>query len=181
MRGATMKRAGEYSLKFVWAWLQIAGGAVAAMAICWLAAQYAFHLRLLSVQTGSMRPSFHPHDALIMRRITPDQLRVGMVVSYRSSHNPNELVTHRVVRVTAQGFQTQGDALNMPDPMVQNSLLVGRVAVVLPRMGTPLDWLHTWPGLVACVYVPAAAIAISELRRMERSFARRCYMLHMPT
>jgi signal peptidase I len=128
-----MKRAGEYSLKFVWAWLQIAGGAVAAMAICWLAAQYAFHLRLLSVQTGSMRPSFHPHDALIMRRITPDQLRVG------------------------------------------------RVAVVLPRMGTPLDWLHTWPGLVACVYVPAAAIAISELRRMERSFARRCYMLHMPT
>lgn len=169
------------TVRFVWTWLQIAGGTLAVLAICWLAAQYAFHLRLLSVQTGSMRPSFRPHDALIMQRTTPQQLRVGLVVSYRSSRNPNELVTHRVVRITPRGFQTKGDALSTPDPMVQNSLLVGRVAAVLPGMGTPLDWLHSWTGLVMFVYAPAAAIAVSELRRLERSYVSQRYVLDMET
>ncbi len=159
-------------VKLAWAWLQVAGGVLAGVALLWLAAQTVFHLRLLNVQTGSMRPTFRPHDALIMQRIQPAQLRPGMIVSYQSLRNPGELVTHRVVALTPGGFQTKGDALNQLDPTVPDDRLVGQVAGVLPGLGRPLGWLRSWAGLVICVYIPAAAVILSELRRLEQHYAR---------
>lgn len=163
------------SLRLLWAWLQIAGGAVAALAICWLLAQSAFHLRLLDVQTGSMVPSFRPGDALVMQRVST--AKIGDVVSYRSPRNSNELVTHRVVKTSAGNFQTKGDALTAPDPAVRSSLLAGKVIAVLPRMGRVLGWLQTWPGLVVCVYLPALAVAAEELIRLERRYRSQPYHL----
>ncbi|HSX15260.1 MAG TPA: signal peptidase I [Candidatus Saccharimonadales bacterium] len=158
-------------LKAVWLWLQVAGGAVAIVAVAWLAAQSVFHLHLLNVQTGSMRPAFRPGDALIMRRATATGIKVGDIVSYHSSRNPKELVTHRVVTLRNGSFQTQGDALRAPDPTVRSSLLAGKITMVLPGMGRLLGWLQSLPGLVVCVYLPAAAIAVSELARFEKQFS----------
>src|SRR4051812_45749044 len=105
-------------LKLLWIWLQVAGVAVAVLAVLWLGAQALFHVRLLSVQTASMQPTFAPGDALVMRRVHSQQLYPGMIVSHHSARNPNELVTHRVVRVIPekQRFQTKGDALGTADP-----------------------------------------------------------------
>jgi signal peptidase len=171
------------AFKAVWSWLQVVGGVVALVAVCWLTAQWAFHLHFLNVQTGSMRPTFQPGDALIMQQASMGAARVGDVVSYRSSRNPNELITHRVVRVYPEthSFQTQGDALDVADPRVQDSLLAGRVVAILPGMGRVLGWLQSWPGLVVCVYIPAAAIGISELRRFERHYhCAESYRLNKP-
>lgn len=161
-------------LKLLWTWLQVVGAAVAVVAVLWLGAQTLFHVKLLSVQTASMRPTFAPDDALIMRRIDPGQIKPGMIVSYRSARNPNELVTHRVVQAIPdkQSFRTKGDALGTADPAVRGSLLVGQVVTVLPGMGKILNWLRSWPGLIACVYVPVAAIAIQELYKLEQSYVR---------
>jgi signal peptidase I len=167
-------------LRIVWIWLQIIGGVVALVAIAWLLMQWVFHLKLLSVQTGSMRPSFVPGDALVLQQ-TSLAPSVGMVVSYRSSRNPNEVITHRVVRLlpAKNSFQTKGDALTVADPIVRDSLLVGRVTAVLPDMGHVLNWFRSWPGLIVCVYVPVAAVAASELYRLERQYNRlRLYQLY---
>jgi len=166
-------------VRAVWHWLQIVGGVLATTAICWLAAQYAFHLRLLNVQTGSMQPAFRPGDALIMRQASRQDLHVGAIVAYHSPRNPSELVTHRVVKVVPGSFQSKGDALTAPDPAVRDSLLAGRVVAMLPGLGRPLNWLRSWWGLAICVYLPAAAMTASELRRLERQYARiRAYRLH---
>lgn len=155
--------------------MQAVGGVVAVLAIGWLLAQQLFGLKLLNVQTGSMRPTFRQGDALVMQRTRREQLAPGIVVSYRSPRNPNELVTHRVVRVLpgARSFQTKGDALSVPDPAVNDSLLAGRVVAVLPGLGRLLGWMASWPGLIVCVYIPAAAIAVSELARLERHYQRK--------
>lgn len=167
-------------MRAMWLWVQVLGGLVAAVAVCWLVVQSMFHLRLLNVQTGSMRPSFGPGDALVMQHIAPERLRPGMVVSYKSSRNPNALVTHRVVRVQDGSFQTKGDAVRANDPAVQNGLLVGSVVAVLPGMGRLLGWLTSWPGLVVCVYAPAIAMVASELHRLERSYRlRQVYRLNV--
>jgi signal peptidase I len=162
-------------VRVLWAWLQIAGGAVAVLAVCWLLAQSVFHLRLLNVQTGSMVPSFRPGDALVMQRVST--AKIGDVVSYRSPRNRNELVTHRVVKTSAGSFQTKGDALASPDPAVHTSLLAGRVVAVLPHMGRALSWIQSWPGLIACVYLPALAVAAEELIRLERRYRSQPYHL----
>ena len=140
----------------------------------WLAAQAIFHLRLLNVQTGSMRPAFWPHDALVMKQTGKGNLQVGQIVAYKSTRNPNELVTHRIARLDSQtrSFQAKGDALDVPDPVVRDSLIVGRVVAVLPGMGRMLGWVQTWPGLVVCVYLPAAAIVASELYKLEQTHKR---------
>ncbi|HSX05645.1 MAG TPA: signal peptidase I [Candidatus Saccharimonadales bacterium] len=166
-------------LRAVWLWLQVSGAVVAAVAVGWMSAQYAFHLKLLNVQTGSMRPTFSPGDALIMQHIAPTNLRVGMIVSYHSSRNPNELVTHRITAIfpEKQSFQTKGDRLGHPDPTVRDTLLVGRVVAILPDLGRPLNWLRTWPGLITSVYTPVVAIAISELYKLECSLSPRIYRL----
>jgi len=157
--------------KVIWLWLQVAGGAAAVVAVAWLIAQSIFHLHLLNVQTGSMRPTFRPGDALIMRNTGAAGITVGDIVSYHSSRNPKELVTHRVVKTGQGSFQTQGDALQTPDLAVKDSLLAGKITLVLPGMGRLLGWLQSWWGLAVCVYVPAAAIAIQELIRFEKKFS----------
>ena len=159
-------------LRFTWHWLQIVGGIVATLAIAWLIAALVWHLKLLNVQTGSMTPTFRPADALILQKMPASKLKPGMIVSYKSSRNPNELVTHRVVTIGTKGFQTKGDALTRPDPAVHNSLLVGRVISVLPHLGKLLSWIQTLPGLMVCVYIPALAIITQELIRLERHYAK---------
>jgi len=148
------------------------GGVLAGGALCWLVIQYAFHLKLLNVQTGSMYSAFRPGDALVLQRERASELRPGMVVAYRSIRNPSEMITHRLIRITPGTFQTKGDALAVPDPQAQTSLLVGRVTAVLPGTGRVLGWLATWPGLVACMYIPAAFIVRAELVRLEWSYRK---------
>jgi len=159
-------------MRFVWHWLQLVAGIVATAAVAWLLTAFIFHLKLLNVQTGSMVPTFRPGDALVMQRLQPTDLRPGMIVSYKSAKNPNELVTHRVVAVSKTSFRTKGDALHTADPTVRSSLLVGKVVLVLPHMGRVLSWVQTLPGLIVCVYLPAAAITIQELIRLERRYAK---------
>lgn len=144
------------------------------MAIAWLIVQSVFGLRLLAVQTGSMRPTFKPGDALILKRSSFEAIQQGQVVAYRSSRNPDELISHRVVAVDAatRRFQTQGDAVSVADPAVGANLLVGHMLAILPGLGTMLNWLRTLPGLITCVYLPAIFIAIGELRRLERQYRR---------
>ncbi len=96
-----------------------------------------------------------------------------MVVSYRSSRNPRELVTHRLVYLRAGLAETEGDALTGPDPTVRATALVGRVLIVLPGLGRTLGWLRSWPGLITCVYLPALALVWNELGRFERHWKRR--------
>lgn len=171
-----------YSVHVAHRWLQIVGGGMAALAITWLIAQAVLHLRLLNVQTGSMQPTFRPGDALVMRETNRDLPVVGSIVSYHSTRNPNELVTHRVVRVDAvtDSFQTKGDALTVADPPVRRTLLAGKAIAIIPGIGKVLGWLQSWPGLIACVYVPAAAIVVSELLQLNRRSGRK-YRLNINT
>jgi len=151
-------------------WLRACGVITAAVALIWPVVQLGFHLRLLNVQTGSMQPTFRRGDALVMRRIGSKELHSGMIVSYRSSRNPNELITHRVIKVTAAAFQTKGDALTNPDPAVRGSLAVGKVVAVVPGLGKLLSWSSTWLGLGVTVYLPTGLLLISELTRLEHHY-----------
>jgi signal peptidase I len=161
-------------LRFVWRWLQVSAATVAALAAVWLCAQYIFGLRLLAVQTNSMVPIFRSGDALVMQKTTLEQIHTGQIVSYQSPRNPRELITHRLAGIDRihNRFQTKGDRLVTLDPPVRGTLLKGRIIRVMPGMGRALTWLHSWPALIMCVYVPAAVILAVELMKLERYYRR---------
>jgi len=152
--------------------LRLMGVVLGVSALIWLLLSCVLGIRLLNVQTASMRPTFRPGDGLLMQKIAPTKLQPGMIVSYHSPRNPNELVTHRVVLVTTAAFQTKGDALSGPDPVVRGSLLAGRVVAVIPGLGRLLGWLASWTGLVIVIYIPVGVLVVYEVMRLRQYYRR---------
>jgi len=70
-------------------------------------------LQVLSVQTGSMRPSMRTGDAILVRS-NPARLSPGDVVSYRSLNNPKATITHRIMAIDHKTGQivAKGDSLS---------------------------------------------------------------------
>jgi signal peptidase I len=127
--------------------------------------------RTLSVQTNSMVPTFSAGDAVITQKVTLQNLRVGDVISYKSPADNKVIVSHRLIDIDYQTGKlvTKGDALELRDFSIPSRLVRGRVYLVMPGIGSFLDWLHKPTGLIVAVYIPAALVLMHELRRYIRS------------
>lgn len=89
------------------------------------------------VTSGSMAPSLSAGDGYVL--VTVDEPRPGDIVTYRSDAQ-GELVTHRIVDETADGYLTRGDANPTTDQAagidpVDRSQILGTVLTI---GGTPL-------------------------------------------
>lgn len=136
------------------------------------------HVRVLSVQSGSMRPVFDAGDAVVVRPLGPGGLRSGQVVSYVSPVS-GQIISHRVVQVdTARGqLTTRGDALAKADTPIRQTALIGRVVWVLPHAGSILDFMKQPLGLALFVYAPALGIVAGEARNLSHHYGRGYYRL----
>ena len=86
---------------------------------------------LLAVTSKSMCPTYSFGDLLIAVRA--DDVNVGDVIAYRYGR---EIIAHRVVNATTEGFVTKGDAMDRPDPwIVRREDVVGRVVACVPYLG----------------------------------------------
>ena len=132
-------------------------------------------LRLYSVQTDSMTPALQPGDLAIS--IKPARLQPGDIISYRSSNNSGQIISHRLVQtLPAKGYViTKGDNLSYPDPAVPYSSITGKTIKVIPEMGHAINALRSPVGLIGLVYLPALALAAYELSRLMSHFNYRPY------
>lgn len=135
--------------------------------------------RLLSVQTGSMMPTFHPGDALIVEPVKIRQLRVGQVISYQSTLDPRLIISHRLIKIDQRTgwLTTRGDALSMADQPFPSSRVVGRAIAVAPRFGRLLDFLHRPLGLALIIYLPAISLIALELWHLRLAIHPGIYRL----
>ena len=93
---------------------QIAGGRVCAVA-----------------PTGSMRPTFDANALLVTETVAIGSVRTGDII-VRSDGLDGRLIVHRVVRISASGVVTRGDANEDEDAgYVDDSNLKGRVVAVI--------------------------------------------------
>ena len=136
------------------------------------------HIRVLNVQTGSMAPTFRAGDIVLSKPVQSSALRPGMVVSFMSQQN-GPIVSHRVVAVDGAHNQltTRGDALNKPDTPINQTALVGKVTMIVPRAGFALDFLRHPIGLALFVYLPAFGIVAGEVKALSRHYGRSYYRL----
>ncbi len=123
--------------------------------------------QLLSVQTGSMQPTFRPGDAVLVQPTTARELHAGEIISYQSLHDPGLIISHRLTQVdqTTGWLTTKGDALKTADPTFPPRLVVGRVTAFVPRFGLVLNSLRQPLGLIVVIYLPALIIVASEVKR----------------
>jgi signal peptidase I len=137
-------------------------------------------VRILSVDSGSMEPLISKGDAVITKRVSPLDIRKGDVVSYRDPQD-GIIITHRVVVADPLTGQiiTKGDANGQLDKAFSGAMVIGRQVAVLPGFGTYIDMLHSWPGLIAAVYIPTLLVLASEARRLWKHYLQPTYVHHL--
>ena len=137
------------------------------------------------VASNSMSPQLKVGDAVIVKDLEPENVRIGQVIVFTDPKDQELFIVHRVVAVEENGekrvFITKGD--NNPvvdDWVVTPAELVGGVAVNLPHFGSFLDFLGSPRGYLSCIAIPAVAaiimamlLGLIEKAEKDRERARR--------
>lgn len=98
-----------------------------------------FGYELYGVLTGSMSPTIDEGSLVIVKKVSPEEIKVRDIITFRSS-NSDVLITHRVKEIVNDNeinFITKGDANNTIDPApIRGDLLVGKVVHWVPKVGS---------------------------------------------
>lgn len=101
------------------------------------------------VASGSMSGTLEVNDMIIIQR--KQNYSSGDVITFKSQ---DHLVTHRIFGITDEGFTTKGDANNAVDAeLVSREATVGKVILVIPKIGGVLKGLHSPLGMMVLMLV----------------------------
>ena len=93
----------------------------------------------LVVMTGSMRPYLNEGDIIINKAPTPDNVRVGGIVSYFPEANNPDLITHRVTgkggTIKDNWINTKGDNNDKADDPIKFEQIHGVYWYHIPKIG----------------------------------------------
>ena len=129
--------------------------------------------KMLTVLSGSMRPSFDPGDVVIIKDQETSKLTSGDVITFSRE---DVYVTHRISEVKDDNgtlsFITKGDANATKDQaLVPESDIEGVLLFHIPYLGFILQEISGPYGLLLLVILPIVILLITELieRRNKRS------------
>lgn len=109
--------------------------------------------RAIDVKSGSMTPALRVGDLIISKAVRPVSVRPGQIITFRDPFLDEQLVTHRVVSVRADGgvvhFVTKGDANTATEQWtIPTGGSLGRETLRVPQLGL---WLSRAAGPVAWI------------------------------
>ncbi|MHA3685069.1 signal peptidase I [Leucobacter sp. HY1908] len=111
--------------------------ALAALAIALAVVPRVFGGQALTVLTGSMEPTYHPGDMVVV--LPQERYRIGDAVTFQPVSGDPTLITHRVVGVSlgpdGARYTTRGDANGSDDDPIEAAQVMGRVAYSVPQIG----------------------------------------------
>jgi signal peptidase len=156
-----------------------------------------FELRgqtLFVLTSGSMGETYPAGSAVVAEAVTPDQLRVDQVITFKETLQ-GRYVTHRIVALTtlprtaddgtpvrdASGdpitdhyVQTQGDGNLTPDPNLTPVQQVRYLVVEgYPELGSWLLWSRTLTGKVVLFAPPFVLLLLAEMWSWRTGRTRR--------
>ena len=122
-----------------------------------------------------MRPELQEDDLIVIKRVAPDKIEVGDIISFYSPDPElrGAVNTHRVTAVAEEGgqyvFTTKGDANVIEDKYgVRGDEVLGKVVLVSALLGK-LSRLAANPLVfIPLILVPLLAILLTNLVRTVR-------------
>lgn len=151
-------------------WVGLAALAVIVIALLSLTVgPLLFPYKALVVYSGSMEPTIPVGAVIIDTPIAAQDVKVGDVITFSRPDRPNELVTHRVVKIVngpngQREWTTKGDANAQPDSWVVQAAGTGyKYDFNIPYIGWGLNWMQQPLGRVLFLIVPAAALGLLTL------------------
>lgn len=151
-----------------WVWLILAVGAAFIVWQFVANTKIEWPMRFYVVQSGSMEPSI----------MTGDLIAVQKSISYLQNEvitfvdDEERTVTHRITDVlsddSAPRYATKGDANPNADRLiVAHNQVVGKVSLVLPKLGFVAVFGKSRNGIILLIVVPVALIIYDEFRRSK--------------
>ena len=135
--------------------------------LLWTGLVWAFGTsRPIEVVSGhSMLPTLRTGEIVLVRGVSPSQLRIGEIVSVHvprsdqtTYHYPPEIV-HRIVGLSMHNgiltVQTKGDNEPAEPFTVPATAIRGRMLVAIPDIGYGVLFLHSRPGRIALIGMAA--------------------------
>lgn len=127
------------------------------------------------ILTGSMEPIIKPGDAIVIRRVSEDDIEIGDVVTYRSV-DPSYygiLITHRVVNIQEENgvktYVTKGDHnVTVDHSSISGSQIYGKVVMRIPKIGLLKSFLVSSYGWIIAVVIPSLGIVIYDLMKIVK-------------
>lgn len=103
-----------------------------------------FPIKPVGVATASMLPELKVGDLAIIKKCTPNDIKVQDVIEYQME---GYTVIHRVVKINQKNgefiFTTKGDNNDSEDARpVREDQLIGKVIYKIPYVALPTIWLH---------------------------------------
>jgi len=140
------------------------------------------------VASQSMFPTIRQGDLILIRGCSIAYVNDVIVFEgpRKSEEEANRLIVHRIVKTDSINgtvyYQTKGDNNPYPDywtdyrgseyaydGMVSNKLLVGKVAYIIPYVGTVMLFVHTPTGTTLILLLLAIAIIAEVLTQKRKS------------
>ena len=95
--------------------------------------------RSYTVLSGSMEPKFYPGDLVVSLHKNRANIKEGDIITFRDDE---EIVTHRIIDKTQEGYITKGDNNNAADSFaVSNDNIIGKVLFDIPNAGYIIQFL----------------------------------------
>jgi len=125
--------------------------------------------RSFAVRSGSMEPAIMTGDVIIVKQQTeyyPDDV----ITFYNGDH---ELITHRLKSIEAdpeKKYYTKGDAnRSFDDDNISLNQIVGKVTLIIPKLGYLMAFVRTPKGWLILVLIPAALYILDELIKIVKN------------
>lgn len=124
------------------------------------------------VVSGSMEPTIQTGSlCFINKHAAYSSIRVNDIIAYRAPTGAN--VTHRVVRITSEGFETQGDKNNTSDGFSTNqNNFLGKNVFSIPKLGYAVREMQTTTGRIivvtTAIVILAASFLMDDTKRKSR-------------
>ena len=120
------------------------------------------------VLSGSMEPKLQTGSlCFINKRIKYDKLKEEDIIAFRNDNDT--LVTHRLVSISPEEFETKGDANNTTDGVFKKERYVGKNIFWIPKVGYVIRIVQTTRGKLVfgtfIILLFAAGILLGENRK----------------
>ena len=132
------------------------------------------------IVSGSMEPIIKIKDAVLIKRVDPDKIKKGDVVTYRSMDEMyyGILITHRVIDIKEENgkkvFITKGDHNETPDrSSVDGGQIYGKVVMRIPKIGYLKYFLTSSYGWILAVVIPSVGIILYDIMKIVRNLRKK--------
>lgn len=133
-------------------------------------------IQIFTVASGSMEPALKTGSLIFIK--PANEYKTGDVITFTSSSNINQTITHRIISSENKDgqtyFTTKGDANNSQDlDQVHQDRILGKYIFKIPYIGYVISFVRTLPGLIFVIIIPSVIIVYEELKGIRKILAKK--------